>query len=138
MLLNSTAQSTDILTDLSAESDRGGLVILDESPALDGIIDLQKEVNAYVKGIAGFRVVLFRGSDVQTARAEAARIKTLFLEKYPDEDAIYQEYQQPIWRVLVGDYLTYGEALKMRNQLEKSLVDIKDNIIILPARVKYN
>lgn len=131
------AQSSDILNDLSMTTPNGGAVVIQEDTLLASFINLQNEVNANVSGITGFRVVLYRGSKVQTARDEANRVKTMFLEKHPDAD-VYQEYKPPVWRVLVGDYKTYGEALKMRNQLEKDLVEIKDNIYIVPMQVKYN
>lgn len=131
-----SAQTNDILVNLSTPSVNGTVVTMPNDRLLSGLIDLQREINESTSGIPGYRVLLFKGNDVNTARSQAENVKQMFLEKYPNE-IVYVDYQQPVWKILVGDCRTYGEALKKRNQLEIDLPQIKDYIYIIPAEVNY-
>lgn len=127
----------DLLTDLAKPSEGGGVVVMEEDSLLSSLITLQREVNRNKGGVEGFSIRLYRGNDIRTARDGAEEVKAMFLLKYPD-DAVYMEYIQPNWFVRVGDFKTYGEALKLRNELEKTLSEIRDDIYIVPATVKIN
>ena len=131
------AQQKDILSDLAQPAVNGGAVVMEQDTLLSSLIALQREVNAAKGGVEGFSIRLYRGSDVQTARDGAAEVKAMFLLKYPD-DEVYVEYVQPNWFVRVGDFKTYGNALKLRNELEKELSEIKGDIYIVPSVVKIN
>lgn len=127
----------DLLTDLAKPSENGGFVIMAEDSLLSSLITLQREVNRSKGGVDGFSIRLYRGNDILTAREGAEKVKEMFLLKYPD-DVVYLDYVQPNWFVRVGDFKTYGEALKLRNELEKTLSQIKDDIYIVPSTVKIN
>ena len=131
------AQSKDILSDLAQATENGGAVVMEQDTLLTSLIALQREVNVAKGGVEGFSIRLYRGNDIQTARKGAEEVKAMFLLKYPD-DAVYMEYVQPNWFVRVGDFKTYGKALKLRNELEKELSQIKDDIYIVPSTVKIN
>ena len=131
------AQSSDILSDLGQRSENGGTVVMVQDSLLTSLIALQREVNRNKGGIDGYSIRLYRGNDIQTARDGAEKVKAMFLLKYPD-DVVYMEYVQPNWFVRVGDFKTYGAALKLRNELEKELSQIKDDIYIVPTTVKIN
>lgn len=131
------AQQGDLLLELAQPSENGGVVLLEQDSSLLSLIKLQREVNSVKGGVDGFSIRLYRGNDIKTARDEADNVKAMFLLKYPD-DVVYMEYKQPNWLVRVGDFKTYGEALKKRNELEKELSEIKDDIYIVPHPVKIN
>lgn len=129
------SQGKDILYDLYQSSETGGMIVMEKDTLLAGLIDLQREVNKVKGGVDGFSITLFRGNNVNTARDGAEKVKAMFLLKYPD-DVVYLKYEQPNWFVRVGDFKTYGEALKKRNELEKTLSEIKEDIYIVPKVVK--
>lgn len=129
------AQHKDILLDLAQSAENGGAVVMEQDSLLISLIALQREVNVAKGGVEGFSIRLYRGNDIRTAREGAEEVKAMFLLKYPD-DVVYMEYVQPNWFVRVGDFKTYGEALKLRNELEKELSQIKDDIYIVPSTVK--
>ena len=131
------AQHKDIFFDLAQPSESGGEVVMDADTLLKSLVALQCEVNSVKGGVDGFRITLFRGNDVRTAREEAESVKAMYLLAYPD-DAVYMDYEQPNWFVRVGDFKTYGDALKKRNELEEKLTEIKDDIYIVPWIVKIN
>lgn len=131
------AQNSDILLDLSQPSQNGGVVVMEQDSSLASLIALQREVNMNKGGVDGFSIRLYRGNAVATANDGAQHVKAQFLLKYPDKaDEVYVEYVQPNFFVRVGDYKSYGEALKMRNELEMELPEIKDDIYIIPSLVK--
>lgn len=131
------SQSQDLLFDLAQPSPSGGVAVMQPDTLLTSLLALQREVNQSKGGVDGFTIRLYRGNNIQTARDEAAEVKAMFLLKYPDE-AVDMEYETPNWFVRVGSFKTYGEALKMRNELERELSQIKDFISIVPTTVKIN
>jgi len=131
------AQSNDLLSDLSQPANNGGVVIMEADTLLTSLIELQRDVNRAKGGVDGFKIRLYRGSDVLTARDEAAKVKAMFLLKYPN-GVVDLDYDPPVWFVRVGNFKTYGEALKLRNELEETLSEIKDGINIVPSTVKIN
>lgn len=133
--LSLSAQTDMIVADIITPAPGGGQVLMEEDSLLVGLIELQKEVNGYDSGVNGFRIKLYSGNNAQTSREEAFNAKALFLEKYPDAE-VYLDFQAPYWRVRVGDFKTYGDALKLKNELEIELASIKDQINIVPAIVK--
>lgn len=131
------AQNKDILSDLIQPAENGGAVIMEQDSLLTSLIALQRDVNRAKGGVDGFKIRLYRGNDVLTARDEAEKVKAMFLLEYPNE-VVDLDYDPPVWFVRVGNFKTYGEALKLRNELEKTLSEIKDGINIVPSTVKIN
>jgi len=132
---NITAQSDDILTDLAVPSSKGGVVMVEADSLLSGLIALQKEINLNSGGVDGYRVKLYRGSNVYTAREEALNVKAKVLELFPDA-VVDVEYLQPVWYVKMGNFINYRDAIKLQNELEEALPDLRDDINIIPAKIK--
>ncbi len=131
---NINAQSNDILSELAVPSDKGGVVIMEADTLLEGLIALQQEVNIK-SGVDGFKVKLYRGSNVKTAREEALKVKATVLEKFPDA-VVDVEYVQPVWFVKMGSFINYRDAVKLKNELEIALPALKNDISIMPAKIK--
>lgn len=76
--------------------------------------------------LEGFRVQIYSGNKKQPARD--ARLK--FTRVYRKTKA-YEVYEQPYFKVRVGDFKTKMEALKFKNDLNKHFPNcfiVKDNI----------
>lgn len=77
--------------------------------------DITRLINKHIicsensKTISGFRVQIHFGSE----REKAKEIKTRFLKSYPDYNA-YEIYQQPNFKIRVGDFRTRLEAQKFQ------------------------
>lgn len=69
------------------------------------LVERHKKVNAAKMSMSGFRVQLYFGSE----RQKANEIRTDFLSQYPGTGA-YLLYQQPYFKVRVGDFRTRLEA----------------------------
>jgi hypothetical protein len=93
---------------------------------LDSLVQRNIELNQAANGIQGYRVQIFFGSD----RKAANEARTKFLQLYPETEA-YLVYQQPNFKVRVGDY---------RNQLEaqaiyRSLLNQFETVFIVPDKI---
>jgi len=69
-------------------------------------------------GIPGYRIRIFSESGVG-AKEDQQRIKARFLTLYPDIDA-YNRYDEPFFKIYVGDCRTKSEALKLMDQIDKN------------------
>ncbi len=94
---------------------------------LDAILDTIAMRNKSVKFTNGFRIQIYVGNDRKSA--DDAKIYTY--QKYP-EIFPYLSYQQPIYKVKIGDFLNRMDA-------ERYYSDIKDlypSAMILPDKVE--
>ena len=93
---------------------------------LDTLINRNIETNKAANTIQGFRIQIFFGSE----RKNAIEAKNKVLQLFPDAD-IYLIYQQPYFKVRVGDYRTKLEA----HHLFKELLPHFDKIFIVPDKI---
>ena len=94
---------------------------------LDAILDTIAMHNKSIKFTNGFRIQIYVGSDRKSA--DDAKIYTY--QKYP-EIFPYLSFQQPIYKVKIGDFLNRMDA-------ERYFSDIKElypSAMILPDRVE--
>lgn len=105
---------------------KGSLEINGDS-YLDSLITKNKERNRVDQTIDGFRIQLFSGNE----RSNANAVKEKFLKLYPQQGA-YMIYNQPYFKIRVGDFRTRLEALELYNKL---MAEFGDAIIILPDKI---
>jgi len=80
--------------------------------------------------LKGYRVQIYSGSN----RIDANKVKSDFLETYLGEK-IYFDYEQPYYKVRVGDYRTKLEAQKMYQAL---LLDNRfKGVLIVPDDINF-
>lgn len=77
--------------------------------------------NKKSSGIPGYRIRIYSGSGVG-AKEEQQRIKARFLTLYPGIDA-YNIYDEPYFKVYVGDCRTRSEVLKLMDRIERNFPD---------------
>lgn len=86
--------------------------------------------------IKGYRVQIFFGSDMQSAEAAMSAFKAKFPE-YANQ--VYRLYQQPSWKVRIGDFYREIEAQKLLNEVRKLYPDafvVQDYIELPPLPTK--
>lgn len=94
------------------QNDSGGVEIIQDA-RIQSVLNKYVEVNTKKNGkIAGYRVQIHFGSD----RAKAKEIKSKFLLKHNDVPA-YDPYEQPNFKVRVGDFRTKLEAYKFMKEI---------------------
>jgi hypothetical protein len=117
-----------LYSSLFAQKKTGTIKVKGENVFLDSLIEKLKETNSIHKTIKGYRIQLFSG----TERGNANEVKTRFLKLYPEFSA-YLLYNQPYYKIRVGDFRTRLDAEVAYNKI-KSVFDeciiVSDNIAL--------
>ena len=69
-------------------------------------------------GIPGYRILIYSDSGIG-AKEEQQRVRARFLSLFPELDAYYH-YDEPFFKVYVGDFRTESEAWKLFDQIKKN------------------
>jgi hypothetical protein len=100
----------------------GAVKIKGNNIYLDSLIDKNIAQNKISKTISGYRIQLFSGNE----RVNANNIKTNFLRLFPEQPA-YLSYQQPYFKIRVGDFRSKLEAKLFYNKIKE---EFGESIII--------
>ena len=119
-----TGQSTqgseserDILGELTAEEGNDQIFVEVDSLLMANYYKLLTR-NKEVKGIPGFRIRIYSESGLG-AREEQQRMRAKFLSLHPGIDA-YNKYDEPFFKVYVGDCRTKSEALILFDEIREN------------------
>ncbi len=93
---------------------------------LDTLIERNIESNKTINGIQGYRIQIFFGSE----RKAANDAKNKFMQLNPDYE-VYLIYQQPYFKVRVGDFRTKLEA----QALFKKVLPEFERVFIIPDKI---
>mgnify|MGYP006306684625 CR=1 FL=1 len=81
--------------------------------------------------IEGYRIRIY--SDLGThAREEWQNVKAEFYEKFP-EIPVYQDYDEPYYKVYVGDFRTKIEAVKFLKKIRKEF----PSAFVVPDQINF-
>ncbi len=94
------------------KADTDSAIIITKDQRLDELVQKQKEINMQKQSIPGYRIQVYFGGD----RQKANDLKQEFVVKHPDMSA-YVTYQQPNFKVRVGDFRTRLEAGRFLKQI---------------------
>ena len=114
------AQSTsreDPLRQLQEAGERGQVTIRTDSLLVANYYKLMEQ-NSRVSGVPGYRIRIYAESGIG-AKEEQQRVRARFLSLFPDSDAYYR-YDEPYFKVYVGDCRTRSEALKLYDRVVRS------------------
>ncbi|MDZ4666517.1 MAG: SPOR domain-containing protein [bacterium] len=95
-------------------------------PKLDSLIERNIEINKSQQTIDGYRIQLFSGSERNNAHALRGRFKV----EFPNVE-VYLIYQQPYFKLRVGDFRNLIEAQEMYIKLQKSY----EQLLIVPDKI---
>jgi len=87
--------------------------------------------NSKIHGVPGFRILIYSESGIG-AKEHQQRVRARFLSDFPGVDAYYR-YDEPYFKVYVGDCRTRSEALKLFDMIKKKFPNSilrEDNINI--------
>jgi len=104
-------------------------IIITKDERLDELMQKQKDINTQKQSIPGYRIQVYFGGD----RLKAYEMKQEFVSKHPDMKA-YVTYQQPNFKVRIGDFRTRLEASKMLKQIETTYT----SCFIVPEEISIN
>ena len=80
-------------------------------------------------GVPGYRIRIYSESGIE-AKKEQQKVRARFLSLYPGLDA-YNRYEEPFFKIYVGDCRTKSEALKLYDMIKKDFPNpiIKEDYI---------
>lgn len=100
---------------VTAEAPQGARVEVTEIGSAADVVETLSNHNSAPARVRGYRVCIFFDNG-QDARAGAMEAKTLFQEHFPDVK-LYMVYENPYFRVTVGNCLTIEEAIILKGRL---------------------
>lgn len=122
-----------LLSNSPAWSQFGKSAYVTRDPRVDVLVEKQIELNGEAfKGrtltVQGFRILMI----TTNKRDVAMDIKSRLLKNYPDQKS-YLYYQSPNFKVQFGNFKTYKDAEKLKNELESAL---GKDMIIVPSKIE--
>lgn len=87
--------------------------------------------NMRSSGIPGYRIRIYSESGIG-AKNEQQQVRARFLSLYPGMDA-YNRYDEPYFKIYVGDCRTKSEALKLQDRIAKDFPNsiVREDFILL-------
>ena len=122
-LFSRWAGAQDTVTKYMADS----TVVVIQDSRLDALIKRQRNANLVKQTMPGYRIQIYFGG----VRQKASEIKSAFANKHSDVLA-YLTYQQPNFKVRVGDFRTRLEAQRFLKSMEGEYT----TMFIVPDEVK--
>jgi len=119
---------TGSVSGLYSQNSDGNIKIIQDS-RIDTLLSKHKALNEEYTQIEGWRINIFfeAGNNSKKLAIEA---KSQFVNKYSDV-ACYLIFQEPYYKVRIGDYRTKMEAEKFLKKIERTYPNafvVKDNI----------
>lgn len=113
---NQSTVEGDILRDLLEDGSRDRVHVEVDS-LLVANYDKLIYRNMKFSGVPGYRIRIYSESGIG-AKQEQQQVRARFLSLYPGLDA-YNIYDEPYFKIFVGDCRTRSEALKLLDMIEK-------------------
>ncbi len=105
----------NIIKRLQEHKPNQGKVVVKQDASITNMLDLHVLQNAKNPGMQGFRIRVFFELG-QNARRNSEESMRVFMEKYPGVK-VYQSYDNPYWKISVGDFRSRESAQKFYQQL---------------------
>lgn len=121
LALKASAQRTTV----TADDDSSFVLVRDAR--FDEVVARQKKENLLHQTIPGYRVQIYFGVN----RPKASEVKLDFAGRFPEVSA-YLTYQQPNYKVRVGDFRSRYEALRFL----KSIEGLYPTVFVVPDEVR--
>jgi len=113
--LDSTLYGKNIFTVVSETNAGQGTITIDQPSALVSAMSSHKTRNAS-KQINGYRVRIFFDNS-RNARTVSEQVSGSFSALYPNV-AVYREYENPYFKVTVGNFRTKADATRFLNAIK--------------------
>ena len=126
-----------LFSTLAFAEGRGSLT-LNEPGGLDSLVYKSREIKTGTPKTVesqGFRVQIYSSNRSQEAKAGAFEMEKTFSEVFPDTHA-YVTYSAPFWKVRVGDFSTYFDALNFSNTIKDAFPDYATEIFVVKESIK--
>lgn len=108
-----------------------GVVILFQDSIMESLL-VKKETNNKEIAITavGYRVQVYSNNNARKAKSEAFEIEKMILAEFPDVKC-YVSYSAPFWKVRIGDFSNYSEAVVFSKQVATKLPNLANEVIVI-------
>jgi|WetSurSiteA1Bulk_404760.scaffolds.fasta_scaffold09191_3 hypothetical protein len=124
---------TDVFARFESARPGQGSVRITQDVNIRNLINLHVSQQRHINGIKGYRICIYNKND-QKANKEADQVRAQFLSRYEDVKC-YKLYEQPFFKVYVGDFRTKSDALRFLNIIKSEYPDnafIREDIVAFP------
>lgn len=118
LLANYILSQPAIFNQLKQTDPSWGNVSIISQTNTETLIEKHIQVNQKAKGVPGYRIQVYFGSG-NDAKNQANKIRTDLRNAYPSFEA-YLSYQEPFFKVKIGDFRTKLEAYKLFKIIQQS------------------
>jgi hypothetical protein len=116
-----SAQAEDTVKTQNGQSEQIGEVLIVMDSSIDEVIAQYIQFNNSSQGVEGFRVQIYNDSG-NNARSRSMEVKEAFESAFPNIPA-HVQYQQPNFKVRVGDCRTKLEARRIQKEISNKYPD---------------
>ncbi len=118
LLVQGLFSQTLIMQQLNQQQLGWGKVVIKSQVETETLIEKHITVNQKSKGIPGYRVQVFFASGNE-AKNQANKLRTELRELYPSYES-YISYEEPFFKVKIGDFRTKVEAYKLFKNIQST------------------
>ena len=114
----------------SAMAQENGVVVLHHDSIMEALL-VKNEVTEKNNAITavGYRVQVYSNNNARKAKSEAFELEEKLKEIFPDVKC-YVSYSAPFWKVRLGDFSNYAEAVVFSKKVKKELPTLTGEIIV--------
>ena len=108
-----------------------GVVILHQDSIMETLL-VKKEVadkNVAITAV-GYRVQVYSNNNARKAKADAFELEEKLVELFPNVKC-YVSYSAPFWKVRLGDFSNYAEAVIFSKKVKSTLPKLANEIIVI-------
>lgn len=108
-----------------------GVVVLHQDSIMETLL-VKNEVTEKNNAITavGYRVQVYSNNNARKSKSEAFELETNLKELFPDVKC-YVSYSAPFWKVRLGDFSNYAEAVIFSKKVRSILPELANEIIVV-------
>jgi hypothetical protein len=108
-----------------------GVVVLHQDSIMETLL-VKNEVTEKNNAITavGYRVQVYSNNNARKSKSEAFELETNLKELFPDVKC-YVSYSAPFWKVRLGDFSNYAEAVIFSKKVKSILPELANEIIVV-------
>lgn len=111
----------DIFSRLNASDASDGMIKIYQENNIRNLVDYHVEQQSAINGTEVYRIRIFSESG-QEAKTDAYEVRRSFISKYENVNC-YTVFENPFFKLYVGDFRTKSDALRFNKVIEKDYPD---------------
>lgn len=115
----------------NAMAQEEGVVVLHHDSIMETLL-VKNEVTEKNNAITavGYRVQVYSNNNARKAKTDAFELEEKLVELFPDVKC-YVSFSAPFWKVRLGDFSNYAEAVVFSKKVKSILPELANEIIVV-------